>query len=704
MADKKEHDLTADDYLRMVQDNGLRLKDVPDDARTLQIERTAVENNWKAIQYANFRTRELTKAAELSRLKENVSERYGVPKGMLSVKENDRKGFHLVYFQTKGFHQLLARAGHLGKVEKWMMSVEAFKKRNAELLRSLGHTKDVSDKGAADSRTKTDIKPEKELPTEKNGKLDENIKEIESKLAYRANAEISMMKAAKILGCKTDGLLFEGNVVVTKDGSRRLALEKDGTLSESASKYLDMTVARNLKESIEKTADLYGISAKELFYDSKNGFIQSKDKYRDEHEKTMPTGSICISVQENGTIAPSIWQELQQTMPLTPDNISFQTLGIVKGDSFDRDEERIVKALGYDKLKNILPFDKKILSIEYKKNGFQHMQEDKWEKTAMSKEFDELLDNLGVTKCTLEQRISILKRTAIMQIDEDRARGFTLYADLSSGQKKMVNDPNPSIRKMAAEIGYGLDVLKKDQNPEIQMTVLSHNGYGRDEIIKNAKTANVQKMLVAQDPSDPGLQNIFKTTQSESVRADIVTNCLQYMPEKLVAEQFKKEDSDHVLCAYAKQGYELDVLSKSRRTEVRLAAVEQLAARGDDISQFAKDSSFQVKIVVARNGYSLAELMNDPNKDVQRAAEEKYGENVETALDIISSNTNKDVFTMECGRDLLVCESGTETPIAKLNSCGIIDYYVNGFGEHETDAPELDGNDLGTQEEDLGDM
>ena len=704
MADKKEHDLTTDDYLRMVWDNGLRLKDVPNDARTLMIERTAVDNNWRAIQYANFRTRELTKAAEVSRLKEDVSERYGVPKGMLGVNENDRRGFHLVYFQTKGFHQLLARAGRMGKVEKWMMSVEAFKKRNAELLRSLDRKKDVADKSIADQRAKTDIKSEEGLSAEKNGELDENIKEIESKLEYRVNTEISMMKASKILGCKTDDLMFEGNAVVTKDGGRRLALEKDGTLSESASKYLDMTVARNLKESIAKVANLYGISAKEIFFDSKNGFIQSKDKYRDEHEKTIPTGSICISVQENGTIAPSVWQELQQTMPLTPDNISFQTLGIIKGDSFDRDEERIVKVLGYDELKNILPFDKKTLSVEYKKSGLQQMPEDKWGKAAMSKEFGNLLDKLGITKCTQEQRISILKRAAIMQIDEDRTRGFTLYADLSSGQKKMANDPNPSIRKMAAEIGYGLDVLKKDQNPEIQMAVLSHNGYGRDEIIKNAKTADVQKMLVAQDPSDPGLQNIFKTTQSESVRADIVANCLQYIPEKLVAEQFKKEDSAHVLCAYAKQGYELDVLSKSKREEVRLAAVEQLAARGDDISQFAKDSSFQVKTVVARNGYSLAELMNDPDKNVQRAAEEKYRENVETALNTISSNINRDVFSMECGRDLLVCESGTETPIAKLNSCGVIDYYVNGFGEHKTDVPELDENDLDAQEEDLGDM
>lgn len=699
MADKKEHDLTTDDYLRMVWDNGLRLKDVPNDARTLMIERAAVDNNWKAIQYANFRTRELTKAAEISRLKENVSERYGVPKGMLSVKENGRKGFHLVYFQTKGFHQLLARAGHLGKVEKWIMSVESFQKRNAELLRSLDHTKD-----AADSRIKTDTKPEKEFSTEKNGKLNENIKEIESKLAYRANTEISMMKAAKILECKTDDLLFEGNVATTKDGNCRLTLEKDGELSESASKYLDIMVARNLKGSIEKIADMYGISAKEIFYNSKNGFIQSKDKYRNEHEKNIPTGSICISAQENGTIAPSIWQELQQTMPLTPDNISFQTLGIVKGDSFDRDEERIVKALGYDKLKNILPFDKNTLSTEYKKNGLQHMQEGKWEKTAISKEFDELLDNLGITKCTQEQRISILKRAAIMQITEDRTRGFTLYADLSSGQKKMVNDPNPSIRKMAAEIGYGLDVLKKDQNPEIQMAVLAHNGYGRDEIINNAKTVDVQRMLITQDPSDPRLQNIFKTTQSETVRAAIVTNCFQYMSEKLIAEQFKRESSAHVLCAYAKQGYELDILSQSRIEEVRLAAVEQLAARGDDISQFAKDSSSQVKMVVARNGYSLAKLMNDPNKNVQRAAEEKYRENVETTLNTISSNINRDIFTMECGRDLLVCESGTETPIAKLNSCGVIDYYVNGFGEHKTDVPELDGNDLDAQEEDLGDM
>ena len=77
------------------------------------------------------------------------------------------------------------------------------------------------------------------------------------------------------------------------------------------------------------------------------------------------------------------------------------------------------------------------------------------------------------------------------------------------------------------------------------------------------------------------------------------------------------------------------------------------------------------------------------------------------ALDEIREHTGKDVYITECGDVLLVCEDGTDTPIAQLDKNGDLECYVNGFGDlGDGQAPDLshDTQDVGDDTENLDDL
>ena len=725
-------------YMDAVTMDGLALQYVPKEYHTPKMERYALQDNWKAIQYVNEKTQKLLDITKEAKMETLVAEHYGISRDNLFVEKNHISGRHLIYYKDKGLKQLLGKADRYGTIQKWSKKVEKFRHmigldmpdRESKTTGRGIWTSGIKSAAEMDAylKNKTDINPEKTTKdlTEKMSKeelaeeidvLSDALKNQAEEIAieYQTNINSVTREIAGILGLKENELYFEGNMLTTKDGNYKFILNEKGEIIDKAQNFLKHNIVQNRKKSIENIAMLFGIQNKELYYNKEDNTVQSGKSYIKEHEKKLATGSIYVSLNEHGRIAGEIWKELQSNVLVDPKKITFASLGLMNSDSLDRNEENIVLKMGYDELKRILPFDEKTLQKAKEQNSnFAATDIQEWKKAVHSEEFENLVRKTGVTDFPENMRIDILKRAAKMLLQEKtiernkekqtgRKHHFILFDELEPGQKSMVNDVNPSIRKMAAEVGYGLDKLKKDHNPEIQLAVLSHNGYGWEEIVKNARAEEVQKELVRQRPDDPAIASMLFKTDHASVRAEIINRCIDKLPSEVVEKEFNKETDPMVLCAFAKKGYNLNELAKKQDVVVRIAAVEAMAVRGDDVARFAKSPDAEIRTIVAKSGQKLSLLLKDKDENVRNAAEIKYNENIQKSLDTICGKRDINVEMESCGLDQIVCDQNDGIPIAKLDSNGNIEYFVNGFDPDATDEKKIDAQSAEDIEEEHDD-
>ena len=78
----------------------------------------------------------------------------------------------------------------------------------------------------------------------------------------------------------------------------------------------------------------------------------------------------------------------------------------------------------------------------------------------------------GDKYCT--NKIKIIK-----EISEDEINKY-----IEDNLYKLINDPDPHVREVVAEKGYGLDKLINDKDPDVRLAV-AKQGYGLDKLIND---------------------------------------------------------------------------------------------------------------------------------------------------------------------------------------------------------------------------
>ena len=167
--------------------------------------------------------------------------------------------------------------------------------------------------------------------------------------------------------------------------------------------------------------------------------------------------------------------------------------------------------------------------------------------------------------------------------------------------KNMVNDPNPLMRELLANYGYGLDQLVNDPCESVRVAVAKQK-YGLEWLINDP--SEIVRATVAE--IGYGLDQLVDDPDA-GVREKVAE--LGYGLERLVDDPDK-----FVRKTVAKQKYGFERLINDPSEIVR-AAVAEL---GYGLEQLINDPDAGVRKKVAGQRYGLDQLINDPDAGVRR--------------------------------------------------------------------------------------
>jgi hypothetical protein len=231
----------------------------------------------------------------------------------------------------------------------------------------------------------------------------------------------------------------------------------------------------------------------------------------------------------------------------------------------------------------------------------------------------------------MEARIKKLENALVFCANsfDDNVRINIAKAGLA--MDKLMDDPNPFVRRAIVDNGYKLDHFIYDEDAMVRAAVATQ-GYGLDSLIYD-KEIRVRKAAAKSEKLNRDQINLLAKDENPEIRLEI-----------------------------AKRGEKLALLSKDPSPMVRA----EVANQGHKLNILIKDSSSIVRAAVASQGYGLKILLNDSDESVRRAAK-LYAFHHEDA-----------VGEWKIGKKFRTCsicdyqESKYEIPIKRCPNCNFI--------------------------------
>lgn len=178
------------------------------------------------------------------------------------------------------------------------------------------------------------------------------------------------------------------------------------------------------------------------------------------------------------------------------------------------------------------------------------------------------------------------------------------------GAEILAKDENKNVRLTLAEKGFVPDILAQDKDPDVRERVLLTNGDKLSEASIEA-LANDEKWYIRQAIAERG-QHLDKLSDDERAEVRGAVALQGHALDKLT-----NDDSPWVRSRVARKGHNLDKLVNDESPEVRA----EVARQGYKLDKLVKDEDPEVRKAVAMQGYGLVELQHDEDPEVRAAVE-----------------------------------------------------------------------------------
>ena len=178
------------------------------------------------------------------------------------------------------------------------------------------------------------------------------------------------------------------------------------------------------------------------------------------------------------------------------------------------------------------------------------------------------------------------------------------------GAEILAKDENKNVRLTLAEKGFVPDTLAQDKDPEVRERVLLTNGDKLSEASIEA-LSNDEKWYIRKAIAKRG-QHLDKLSDDEraEVRGEVAL-------QGHALDKLTNDDSPWVRSRVARKGHNLDKLVNDESPEVRA----EVARQGYQLNKLVKDEDPEVRKAVAMQGYGLVELQHDEDPEVRKAVE-----------------------------------------------------------------------------------
>ena len=178
------------------------------------------------------------------------------------------------------------------------------------------------------------------------------------------------------------------------------------------------------------------------------------------------------------------------------------------------------------------------------------------------------------------------------------------------GAEILAKDENKNVRLTLAEKGFVPDTLAQDKDPEVRERVLLTNGDKLSEASIEA-LSNDEKWYIRRAVAKRG-QHLDKLSDDEraEVRGEVAL-------QGHALDKLTNDDSPWVRSRVARKGHNLDKLVNDESSEVRA----EVARQGYQLNKLVKDEDPEVRKAVAMQGYGLVELQHDEDPEVRKAVE-----------------------------------------------------------------------------------